>query len=287
MNREKSPIESNISTAEESRSAKTAAYNRSTYGERIRRFRTMRGLTQPKLAAILGVHRNYISNWESGIARPDLNRIPDICAALDISANQFFGMPDRAEAPDDDLRHIFRQYQSMDERSRAILTETCDSLIRVQERELFDRCRRDFVKVFHGCQFAAAGTLNPLDDDRDGEYEYIRFSGREVPDEIITVSGDSMEPTFHAGDDLLVRRTEVLREGEIGIILINGEGYVKEYHADGVRSHNEARYPFRRFTEGDDVRCYGRVIGKVSDSMRPDARESEALHELFEGGRAV
>jgi signal peptidase I len=34
--------------------------------------------------------------------------------------------------------------------------------------------------------------------------------------EIITVTGDSMEPTFHDGDDLLVEHTKELSPGEIG-----------------------------------------------------------------------
>lgn len=284
MSDRKTPAEeSNIRYTQGSRSSRVTAYNRSTYGERIRRYRTERGLSQPKLAAELGVHRNYISNWESGVARPDLNRVPELCDALGISINRFFGREDAAAVPDAQLKHIFRQYQLMDDRSRAALKETCDALLRVQERELFEHCRRDFIKVFHGEQSAAAGTLNPLSDDRCGDYEYIRVSpGAEIPDEIITVAGDSMEPTFYAGDDLLIRRTETLREGELGILVINGEGYVKEYHADGVRSHNESRYPFRPFTEGDDVRCYGKVIGKVNDSMRPNAREYDILNELEE-----
>lgn len=284
MSKQKESAEaSNIRYTEGSRSSKVTAYNRSTYGERIRLYRTRRNLTPAKLAAQLGVHRNYISNWESGVARPDLNRVPELCDALGISINRFFGREDTVAAPDDRMKHILSQYLLMDERSRASLEETCDALLRVQERELFERCRNGFIKVFHGEQSAAAGTLNPLSDDRSGEYEYIRVApGEEIPDEIITVAGDSMEPTFHAGDDLLIRRTNTLREGELGILTINGEGYVKEYHADGVRSHNEALYPFRPFEEGDDVRCYGRVLGKVSDSMRPNAREYEILSEIEE-----
>lgn len=281
--KKQSPEAGNIRSNEENRSAKVTAYNKSTYGDRIREFRRRKGLSATGLASILGVHRNYISNWESGIARPDLNRIPALCEALDVSINRFFGLPDRIPTPDENLQRLLRAYAAMDDRSRDSLIETAEALLRVQDRLLFEDCKLNFVRVFHGSQFAAAGTLNPLDDDRDGEYEYIRVNrGSETPDEIITVSGDSMEPTFHAGDDLLVHRTEQLRDGEIGIILINGEGYVKEYHVNGVRSHNEARYPFREFEEGDDVRCFGRVIGKVSDAMRPDARELEVLREYFE-----
>ena len=44
--------------------------------------------------------------------------------------------------------------------------------------------------------------------------------------------------------------------------LVDGEGYVKEYRADGLHSHNPD-YPVMTFAEDSDVRCVGRVLGKA------------------------
>lgn len=43
-------------------------------------------------------------------------------------------------------------------------------------------------------------------------------------DTIITVTGDSMLPTFRDGDELLVEYTPEIREGEIGIFVVAGRG---------------------------------------------------------------
>ena len=74
---------------EKARAEKVAAFNRETYGEVIRASRLRRGLSQPQLAALLSTSKNYVSNWEHGRARPDMNIIPQLCAALGIRIAEF------------------------------------------------------------------------------------------------------------------------------------------------------------------------------------------------------
>lgn len=59
----------------EAKAQKTAEFNRTTYGEVIRANRIKMGLSQPDLAGILGTSKNYVSNWEVGRTRPDMNMI--------------------------------------------------------------------------------------------------------------------------------------------------------------------------------------------------------------------
>ena len=70
---------------------------------------------------------------------------------------------------------------------------------------------------------------------------------------------------------------ELVRDIKRGLI-------VKEYRANGVYSHNEAKYPFRKFCSGDDVRIVGRVLGKVTKAHRPTREESIVLDELLHDG---
>ena len=69
-----------------------------------------------------------------------------------------------------------------------------------------------------------------------------------------------MEPEFHDGDLVLVRHGASLRPGEIGIFTNGDAGYIKIYQRDGLHSLNPA-YPTIVFSEGDDVRCIGKVLG--------------------------
>ena len=62
---------------------------------RIRFFRERAGMEQKILAGKIGVTANAVSNWENGRGRPDINLLPDICRALEISMEELFGL----EAP--------------------------------------------------------------------------------------------------------------------------------------------------------------------------------------------
>ena len=172
-------------------------------------------------------------------------------------------------------------YILLGEHDRAAVDALTETLVSLADTELRKRCQADFVYIFHNDNVAAAGTLNYLGDDATGEEEPLRRDYyTERADEIITVDGDSMEPTFRDGDDLLIEHTETLSYGEIGIIIINGEGFVKEYRENGVYSHNAENYPFRKFLPGDNVRIVGRVLGKVSRQQRPTKKESAVLDEI-------
>ena len=263
----------------------TADFNRATYGEVIRSNRIRRGLSQPQLADLLHTSKNYVSNWEVGRTRPDMNMIPALCDALQITISQFFGIPGSiSELSFEEQQHM-RSYVELNARDRLTVDNLTDSLLAMEDDELRERCREEFLIIFHNDNMAAAGTLNYLGDDADGEQEFIRRDAiSEQADEIITVTGDSMEPTYHDGDDLLIEHTETLEPGEIGIIVINGEGFVKEYRENGVYSHNAKAYPFRKFLPGDSVHIVGRVLGKVSKRHLPTKEEAVMLDELRRDG---
>ena len=260
---------------------KTAAFNRTTYGEVIRSNRVRMGLSQPQLASILDTSKNYVSNWEMGRARPDMNIVPTLCAALGITISEFFGVHGDTNQMTERERQHMENYILLGEHDRAAVDALTETLVSLADTELRKRCQADFVYIFHNDNVAAAGTLNYLGDDATGEEEPLRRDYyTERADEIITVDGDSMEPTFRDGDDLLIEHTETLSYGEIGIIIINGEGFVKEYRENGVYSHNAENYPFRKFLPGDNVRIVGRVLGKVSRQQRPTKKESAVLDEI-------
>lgn len=269
----------------EAKTQKTAAFNRTTYGEVIRANRIKMGLSQPDLAAILGTSKNYVSNWEVGRTRPDMNMIPAICRAIGISIAEFFGGHSELDDLSPEQRAHIRSYSLLNTRDQAAVNALTDHLLNMEDTEFRQRCQAGFAHIFHNENLAAAGSMNMLGDTVDGEKEFIRLDEiTERADEIITVTGDSMEPTLHAGDDLLIEHTETLEPGEIGIFVINGEGFVKEYRSNGVYSHNEAKYPFRKFCSGDDVRIVGRVLGKVTKAHRPTREESIVLDELLHDG---
>ena len=250
-------------------------YNRATYGKVIREARTRRGITQSELADMLSTNKNYVSNWEMGRARPDMNIVPLLCRALGISIGSLFG---EACAPGED-RHL-RLYRSLSPEGRHAADRMLRALADMEAERRAGDVRGRFRAVYMAEQAAAAGVFNPLEAGGRGEKIWIRRGAQaDGADMVVRVSGDSMEPTFRDGDRLLVQRAEEISEGEIGLFVYNGDGLVKEYRREGLYSHNRAKYPLRRFLPGDDVRCVGRVTGTVTDDMLPDADERAILEE--------
>lgn len=254
---------------------KVQEFNRDSYGRVIREARLRRGLLQSELADILGTNKNYVSNWEMGKARPDMNIIPELCRALGIPIAVLFGEP---ECPGED-RHM-RLYRSLSPAGRHAADRVLRALADMESDNRAQEVRRSFRVICMAEQAAAAGTFNPLDAGGSGVPMWVRKDAQtDRADRLIRVSGDSMEPTFYDGDVLLVENAQKLREGDIGVFVYNGDGYVKEYRKEGLYSHNSGKYPLRRFRAGDEVRLIGRVVGKLTDGMLPDREEAGCLGE--------
>ena len=234
---------------------RTKMQNKAAFGSRIREYRIKKGLSQPQLAALLGVTKNAVTNWEAGASRPDIASIPALCTHLGISADTFFDMP--------------AQYRAL------------DALIENEMLAFREQCVSAFTRIGRDELPASAGTGTPLDDTYEREYVFLRNS-RSVcrADTIITVTGDSMLPTFRDGDELLVEYTPEIREGEIGIFVVAGEGFVKEYRSDGLHSHNP-KYKTIRPMQDDNFRCVGRVLGAVTEDMLATPQELAVLSEVY------
>lgn len=105
---------------------------------------------------------------------------------------------------------------------------------------------------------ASAGTGQYVFDDIPPEMIEIENNMDNMQvDFAIGVNGDSMEPTYHDGDTLLIKKQSEICTGETGIFMINGEAYVKELGNGVLVSHNK-NYDDIPLTS--NTICIGRVI---------------------------
>ncbi len=110
----------------------------------------------------------------------------------------------------------------------------------------------------------SAGTGVYLDNC---EREMIRVQETALTHEAnfaLRVSGDSMEPDYHDGDTLLIRSQPTVELGEVGIFILDGEGYVKEFGGDCLISHNP-KYKNIKLEKYSEIYCRGLVIGVLDD----------------------
>ena len=72
-------------------------------GQRIRNYRTAKGLSQEKLAELSGCHPTYIGQIERGEKNATIESIEKISSALNISLSKLF---EKLGAQDSDTRNI-------------------------------------------------------------------------------------------------------------------------------------------------------------------------------------
>ena len=254
------------------------------YGEMIRRRRTALGMNQADLAERVGVSRNTVAGWETNHSRPDLNTLPKLCAALKMSLNTFFGTERKRTAEEAHVLDVFFSLEAGDRESILWQMEALRDR-RAEARRLAEPViLPKTVSLFVNELGAAAGFGAALGEAQGEKMIVLADRDTERADEVITVCGHSMEPTFEDGDQVLVQHTKELREGEIGIFLVDNEGYIKEFRKDGLHSHNP-EYRTMTFHEGQSVRCIGRVIGKLTENQIPTDEQLNMIEEATRAGK--
>ncbi len=110
---------------------------------------------------------------------------------------------------------------------------------------------------------AAEGAGAFLLDDGYEEISVEMNKYTKQADVILKVVGRSMEPVITDGDRVLVRQQPSVRIGEIGVFIVDGQGYLKEYQEDRLVSLNP---DIGDVLVGDlqNAECYGKFI-KVLD----------------------
>lgn len=84
----------------------------------LKEFRIFRQITQEELASKIGKSKNVISNWESGLNRPDVDSVENICEILHVTPNQIFGWE-----PLPEYEHHKRYLKDIEQKREAIRRE--------------------------------------------------------------------------------------------------------------------------------------------------------------------
>ncbi len=239
-------------------------------GKQIRRAREQLGLTQGQLAKAVGVTKSAIGNYESGVSHPKEPVLYALFEALGCDANFLFQghYPPQAalQAEDRAAAEHLRRYQALDRDGRQLvdlILEREYSRITGQETNIltpdfWPRLQPQKQIPFYALP-ASAGTGVYLDGS---DSEPISVPASSEADFALRVSGDSMWPDYNDGDILLIKQQPSVLLGELGIFVLDGEGFFKKYAGDYLVSLNPryADIPLSRF---ENITCSGRVLGKL------------------------
>lgn len=229
--------------------------------EWISRVADVLGLSPSILRAALARQEDVLNEWEIPI--PD--DLPNV------SAREAFGTPytepvdtDKTDSiqPTPKEQGIIIKYRSLDtigqNHVESVLDWETDRIqqLRGKDSLIYELETSNRIYPYLG-KIACAGTGFYFDDIPT---DTIKAPYVEDADFIIGVSGESMEPDYHDGEKLYVRKVEYLRNGDIGIFTIGNEYFLKELGEDGLISRNK---DYNDIPGDEKVRLVGKVIGKV------------------------
>ena len=249
-------------------------------GQKIKERRDQLGIEQKAFAAQIGVGANAVSNWEHGRARPDISLLPKICALLQIPIHELFDLPAPNEPQlskeaqklqqlqdehGEDARRVLDKFFRLSPGHQYAVESLMDTLDEAEDAEI---CKHIIEKIEFSKALAAGFDPGEEFDDKGEKIYLYRTTENEQGDCVFTVSGDSMEPEFHNGDKVLVKRfpnCQPLEPGDVGAFITGNETYIKEYRKDGLHSYNK-RYKTMKFTEDDSVYIIGKVLKRLTPS---------------------
>ena len=119
------------------------------YGDRIRTLRKNRGMSQEKLADILGVTKQTVSQYERSVRKPDVLTIEALCDIFNVSADYLLGMADltvrfvgendlfKLDAPEDPIRKRCLNY--LEKLNEAGQQEALNRLMEMTELEKYTK----------------------------------------------------------------------------------------------------------------------------------------------------
>jgi len=254
------------------------------FGSRLKSVREQRGLKQSDLAKLIGLKSSApISNWEKEINRPDLDKIPLLCEALDITVSyllDYYGSDEYNITPAEQ-QHI-KKYRALDKHGKTtvdfILDEETKRIVREKAKSrqsniVSMKPRPKTIQIPHYWGDVSAGLGNYLDDG-SSQYDMLELSENKVPygtDYALTVSGDSMEPDIPDGATIFVEERIEIPEDEIGVFLYDNDSLCKRLIVDRkrrrivLRSENES-YKDIIINPDSDFRTLGHVLGYMDES---------------------
>lgn len=205
--------------------------NRVTMGDRIRKSRTEKQMTQDELARLMDVTRGAVANWEHNRSFPPAKSFPKLASILGVSASYLqmesdFPLINEIPMPED-IKKV-----------PIIATVKCG--------------------------------VNGLAFEEDGGYINVENKhGEDL--RAFRCKGDSMiNEGIREGDIAIVRIQDSVESGELAIVVINGdEGTLKRVRYQGESIILEAAnpsYPARVFVGID--RAVVHIVGKVIETRR-------------------
>lgn len=243
-----------------------------TISQRIFSILEEKKIKQKDLAVNVGISTSAISDWKKRGTNPAVENISAIADFLEVSLDFLITGKEKSSSADnmsDDERELLEKYKMLDEKDRIRVQERAETLLEVRKAEkpkpeLIRRPYRRTRKIDFYEASVSAGTGVYLDNDYKCKIKIIATPDAEKADFALRISGNSMEPLYLDGDIVLVRAISAVDIDQIGVFIVDNEGYIKMFRGDRLCSLNED-YDDILFCENTELKCCGQVLGKLDE----------------------
>ncbi|HHQ7202132.1 TPA: S24 family peptidase [Staphylococcus aureus] len=239
-------------------------------GEGLKKLRKNKNMTMEQLATdlnnkypdLMKLTKGKISKWENEKEEPRLSTAKILAEYFNVKINDLYSESNTTYKDDNDITSIYNKLTPP--RQENVLNYANSQLDEQNSKgdNVVDinSYKQDKTPVnVNGC--VSAGVGERLHD----EALFTEMVKAPVPphDLALKVNGDSMEPMFKDGEIIFVEKTHNIKNGQIGIFIIEEEAYVKKVFVEDDRltlvSLNK-EYRDLHFYRNESVRLVGKVI---------------------------
>ncbi|HDJ1970369.1 LexA family transcriptional regulator [Staphylococcus aureus] len=236
-----------------------------SFKDRLKQIMSERKISQSELSRRTGIGRNSISDYLNGKYEAKQDKVFELAKALNVNEAWLMGfdISKNRKIENNDITSIYSKLtpprqsnvlkyatNQLEEQNNDSDDNLVDFNSYIQEKSEVD---------IYGC--ASAGIGERLYNEPISK-EFVRGY---VPahDIALKVNGDSMEPLFKNGQIIFIEKSHTIKDGQIGVFIINGDAYVKKVYVEDNRltlvSLNK-KYKDLHFYDNESVRLVGKVI---------------------------
>lgn len=235
-----------------------------SFKDRLKQIMSERKISQSELSRRTGIGRNSISDYLNGKYEAKQDKVFELAKALNVNEAWLIGfdISKNRKIENNDIASIYSKLTPP--RQKNVLNYANEQLDEQNTKgdNIVDinSYKQDRIAVnVNGCVSAGVG------ERLHGETLFTEMVKAPIPphDLALKVNGDSMEPMFKDGEIIFVEKTHNIKNGQIGIFIIEEEAYVKKVFVEDDRltlvSLNK-EYRDLHFYRNESVRLVGKVI---------------------------
>lgn len=225
-----------------------------------------KGWSLSEFARKLDLPKSSISRYFNKSRQLPINKINLFSDVLGVSSEYLLGIQTIASDRNKTQNELLNVYNKLETKRQTKVYDFATEQLKEQNKVVnfndYIEEETDWYEVkFYGS--ISAGTGLYLDDE---QVETISFGADMIPngtDFCLKVNGDSMDPMFHDGDYVFIKRETDFRNGTIGAVIVNGEAYLKKIYItdNSIRlvSLNK-KYKDITVSEDDNLKYVGTVV---------------------------